>query len=272
MRRSLRRHSHVVEEAESLAENVWSPTHAPQVRNGRRGHDGAQRGADGESAGNRMPFREANASTKKKTSATPAAAASTLTHTVGLTARLQRPMRRRRSRTLLETGGAGCLARRARGRAPKQRGGSQVRAAKAAAQFTMERATRYVEQRIVDAAFAEPSDDELVYAPNGDDALETLLRVPDPILFMRATRDALPAWLDERADEIGGPTTQTPVGWPWETWPIERSTSATPKVPLLDDSATLPDRMMCARAEGDAVHGRGCSSRSQRARDGLEGT
>jgi hypothetical protein len=68
----------------------------------------------------------------------------------------------------------------------------QVRAAKAAAQFTIERASRYVEQRIV---------------------------VPDPIVFIRATRDALSAWLEQRADEIGGPTTQTPVGWPWETWP-----------------------------------------------------
>jgi hypothetical protein len=95
----------------------------------------------------------------------------------------------------------------------------QVRAAKAAAQFTIERASRYVEQRIVDDAFADLSDEELLCAPEGDDVLETLVRVPDPILFIRATRDALSAWLEQRADEIGGPTTQTPVGWPWKTWP-----------------------------------------------------
>jgi hypothetical protein len=95
----------------------------------------------------------------------------------------------------------------------------QIQAANKAAQFTIERARRYVEDHVVHDAFTDPTAEELQHAPHGDDILATLVTLPDPVLFIRATRDALTAWLDERAAEIGGPTSKTPVGWPWDTWP-----------------------------------------------------
>jgi hypothetical protein len=64
----------------------------------------------------------------------------------------------------------------------------QVQAAMAAAQFTIERATRYVEQRIVLDAFADPSHEDLQHAPEGDEILQTLVAVPDPMLSHRLCR------------------------------------------------------------------------------------
>lgn len=88
-----------------------------------------------------------------------------------------------------------------------------------AARFTLERSQRYALERVVTDAFEPPSKEELEFASDADEQLRTTLGVPNPILFIRATRDALTEWLDERAEEVGGPTTTTPPGWPWETWP-----------------------------------------------------
>jgi hypothetical protein len=87
------------------------------------------------------------------------------------------------------------------------------------AKFTIVRAQRYAVQRVVNDAFEPPRPEELRDFLDAEEPLRTVIQIEDPLLFTRATRDALSQWLDERAHQIGGSTSRTPPGWPYETWP-----------------------------------------------------
>jgi hypothetical protein len=61
--------------------------------------------------------------------------------------------------------------------------------------------------------------DELVPPLFSDPAERTLVAQPDPVLFVRAARDALSKWLDDATHKAGGPHSDVPPGWPYPTWP-----------------------------------------------------
>ena len=45
--------------------------------------------------------------------------------------------------------------------------------------------------------------------PEPHEVAQALHDLPDPVLFIRATCDALAEWLEERAEEVDGSTRQT---------------------------------------------------------------
>jgi hypothetical protein len=79
------------------------------------------------------------------------------------------------------------------------------RARKAAHELTLEGWNRSPEDQVPEG-FSDPDE-------------RTLVTQPDPVLYVRAARDALSKWLDDAARKAGGQSKQTPPGWPYETWP-----------------------------------------------------
>jgi hypothetical protein len=63
------------------------------------------------------------------------------------------------------------------------------------------------------------SPDAMIPAAFEDSTQRTLVTHPDQVLFVRAARDALTRWLDEATRKAGGPSTDVPAGWPYDSWP-----------------------------------------------------